>query len=210
MAQFILNWDNTAALADANATGQRVSYRRKDVGGSFLITGFSPANDLPKSATTATSPVLTNNVVYELKVQTLCTVNGPTDNSNGIIEQIGFVCIEPEITQTDIASTITISILGLNITKARFTLRKQSDSSIVDGPTVVVAAGNFISRTAAGLTASTGYYWEVELYATINGVEVISSDAAYLNAVCGPYEFETEAPTTCPAPQDLTVDAIAG
>ena len=36
-----------------------------------------------------------------------------------------------------------------------------------------------------GLDSATGYYLEVEFYATINGVEVISSDAAYLGASCG-------------------------
>lgn len=209
MAQFILGWDNTGALAQPNAIGQRVSYRRKDVGGTWLIAGFSPTNDLPVAAITATSPVLTNNVVYEFKVETLCTINGPSANSNGLIEQIGFACFAPIVSFTDIASTITFDITNLNITKMRFTLRKTSDSSIVNAPTVVVAAGNFISRTVSGLTASTGYYWEVEYYAYLNVVEVISSDVSYLNVKCGPFSFTTAAPTTCPAPEDLSVDGIA-
>ena len=173
------------------------------------MTGFSPANDLLVAAITATSPVLTDNVVYEFIVETLCTKNGPTNNSNGIIEQIGFSCLTPVVSQTDVASTITLNITGLNITKARFTLRKTSDSSIVSAATIVAASGNFITRTVAGLAASTSYYWQVEIYATINGVEIISSNVAYLNALCGPYTFITNAPTTCPAPDNLIVDSVA-
>lgn len=205
MANFILNWDNTAVLAEPNAIAQRALYRRKDVGGSFISSGFTPINDLPKSAITTTSPNLLNNVVYEFKIQAICTENGPTDNDNGIQEQIKFACITPNVSATDVASTITIDVTNLNITKARFTLRLASDNSLVAQSTVL-AAGGFITKTQTGLTASTGYYWQVELYATVNGIEVISSSPSYLNTVCGPYNFSTEEPTSCPAPEDLIVE----
>ena len=209
MAQFTLNWDNAGVLAEPNAIGQRAAYRRKDVGGAFITTGFTPANDMATSINSATSPnSLLENVVYEFKVSAICTENGPTDNNNGIVEQIIFSCILPDVTQTDVASTITLDVTGLNITQARFTLRKQSDNSVVNGPTIVAAIANSITKTATGLTPSTGYYWQVELYATINGVEVVSSSASYLNAVCGPYNFNTDAATSCPAPEDLVVSGV--
>ena len=90
MAQFTLNWDNTALLLEPNVIGQRAYYRRKDVGGTYISAGFSPVNDLPTSAVTTVSPALLDNVVYQFKVETLCTVNGPTVNSNGVIDQIDF------------------------------------------------------------------------------------------------------------------------
>ena len=209
MAQFTLQWNNSAALANSNAISQRVSYRQKSVGGSFITTGFSPSNDLAVSVTTANTPTLSDNVVYEFIVQTICTTGGPTNNDNGIVEAIQFGCINPSISKTDTASTINLDVTGTNITKARFTLRKTSDNSVVSGPTVVLVSGNAASTTATGLTASTSYYWQIELYAIVGGVEVISSSGSYIGSPCGPYSFNNDAPPQCPAPTNLTVSAIS-
>lgn len=205
MAVFTLNWDNTLTLASPNTLAQRASYRRKDVGGAWITAGFTPANDMLKTAITALSPDLLVNVLYEFRVQAICTTNGPTTNSNGIREQIIFACIAPATSQSDVAATASISTVGLNITKVRFTLRKTSDNSIVGGPTTITVAGDLAQTTVTGLTASTSYYWQIELLATVNGVEVVSSAIDYLNAVCGPYSVTTAAPAACQAPEDLEV-----
>jgi hypothetical protein len=205
MSAFSVDWDNTAVLASVNAIGQRVGYRRKDIGGAWITTGFTPLNDLPKSAANAVSPDLLVNVVYEFRVQAICTTGGPTANSNGIQEQIVFACITPTITKTDIASTISIDVTGLNVNKARLTLRKQSDNSIVYGPTTTLESGGTIQATATGLIASTAYYWQIELGAVINGGGVLSSDPFYLNALCTPYNVTTNPPAACVAPESLSV-----
>lgn len=209
MGVFTLNWDNAAVLISANAIGQRAGYRRKDVGGSWITAGFTPANDLLKTAITALSPDLLVNVVYEFRVQGICTTGGPTINTNGVQEQIGFECITPTTSQSDIAATASINTTGLNITKVRFTLRKTSDNSIVSAATTVTVVSNLAQRTATGLTASTSYYWQIELIAVIDGIEVFSSAGAYLGGVCGPYTVVTTAPAACPAPADLEVLANA-
>lgn len=210
MAQFTLNWDNTDLLTEPNVIAQRALYRRKSTGGTFISAGFTPANDLPTSATTTTSPVLLNNVIYEFKIQTLCTVNGPTTNSNGVQEQIAFACITPEITSNDTSSTIVVNCAGLDITKIRFTLRKTSDDSIVYGPVIKlpIDAGNVFTDTASGLDSDTEYYWEYEFYSTVNGIEVISSSVSYLGAVCGAYPGDTTPVTNCTAPEDLVVTNV--
>lgn len=205
MAQFTLNWDNTAALANANAIAQRASYRRRSTMGAFITSGFTPNNDLPKSAVTTQSPVLVDNVVYQFKVETLCTVNGPTINDNGIQEQMKFACITPEIVESDTTSAISIDVTNTDITKARFRLKKTSDNSTIFGPSIVNTVANTVSITATGLTASTAYYWQVEFYATVNGVEVISSAVGYLNSVCGNYASTTTSLLSCSAPEDLVV-----
>lgn len=209
MAVFTLNWDNTVLLAAVNAVAQRVGYRRKDIGGSWITTGFTPTNDLLKTAITALSPDLLVNVVYEFRVQAICTTNSPTINANGIQEQICFACIAPTTTQADTSATASVSTIGLNITKVRFTLRKTSDNSIVGGPTTITVVSNVAQTTITGLIASTSYYWQIELIAVINGVEKVSSAAVYLNSVCGPYTISTTAPAACPAPEDLEVLANA-
>lgn len=209
MANFTLVWDNAAVLASANSISQRVSYRRKDVGGSWITTGFIPVNDMSKSINSALSPTLLDNVIYEFRVQNICTTGGPTINGNGIQEQIVFACITPDVSHTDTASSISITTTALNITKARFTLRKQSDNTIVYGPVVASVISNTAQATATGLTASTTYYWQVELYTTVNNTEVISSNGAYIGAVCGPYNVTTSVPAVCVAPINLVVTANA-
>lgn len=208
MPVFTLTWDNAVVLASPNATAQRAGYRRKDVGGVWITTGFTPANDLPKSAITCLTPVLISNVVYEFRVQAICTVNGPTINSNGIREQIIFACISPSLSQSDVAATADINVTGTNITKAIFTLRKQSDNSAVGGPSTVVVSANHIQKTFTGLVSSTNYYWEIQLIAVVNGIEVNSSSVDYINAVCGPYNMTTTAPPNCPAPGILTISTV--
>jgi hypothetical protein len=196
MAQFTFLWGNTDVLASSNATGQRASYRQKTVGGTWLTSGFTPTNDLTKSAVTVQSPVVTNNVVYEFKLECLCTQNGPTSNDNGIIEQIGFSCITPNLVNTSTTSTATIDLTNTDITKISFELRKASDNSLVFGPVIVARIGNSAQAVAAGLTASTNYYWKTSLIATVNGVEVNSSGTGYINSLCGPFNFTTSvAPT---------------
>ena len=206
MATFTLTW---TPVITGNVTAQRASYRQKSVGGAFLTTGFSPGNDLSTAATTTSHGSLTSNTIYEFKISNVCTTGGPTDNSNGVIEQIVFACISPSTGQTTTTATASYTGLPSDITKVRFTLRKTSDNSLVSGPTTVTVVAGAASVTPTGLTASTSYYFQTEFFTTINGSEVISSDAAYLNAVCGPYTVVTDTPAACPAPDSLVVTGSA-
>ena len=138
MAQFNLTWFNTAVIIDANVTGQTVSHRQKSVGGSYSSVGYTPSNTLPKTASAAQSPVLANNVIWEFKVEAICTVGGPTINDNGVQEGFKFACIEPSISNiTSTSATITLNVLGLDISHAVLTLLKTTDDTIVAGPTSV-------------------------------------------------------------------------
>ncbi len=108
------------------------------------------------------------------------------------------MCIAPTITKTDVIASAVVNVANTDITKARFTLRKNSDNSIVGGPTVVNRIGTTVSSgDFTGLVTSTGYYFQIELYANNQGAEVISSQTGYLESVCGPYPFTTNAPAGC-------------
>lgn len=182
--QFFLIWDELPT--SSNALGIIALYRRKSVGGSFISAGFTPSNTMAKTVVSATSPVLLDNVIYEFIVQTTCTDNGPTNNSNGIQESINFTCILPVIVHTSTQVTATIDVTNTDITKAKFTLKKVSDNSIVSPATVITRMGNSIVATAIGLTAATAYYWQINLYSIINGIETIG-------ATCSPYNITTSA-----------------
>lgn len=196
-AQFNLTWDNTDVNASSNSLHQRASYRQKSVGGSFITTGFTPANDMAKTVNAATTPsTLLFNAVYEFKVENLCTVGGPTINDNGVREAIQFSCINPTTDQDHDSASISVNLTGLDITKVKFTLKKASDNTIV-ASSLVVKSGTSVAYNATGLTPTTNYYWQIELYANVNSVEVISSQAAYLDQPCSPYPFTTEANPTC-------------
>lgn len=192
MPQFNLNWFNTAVIISPNALFQRALYRQKSIGGSFISIGFTPSNDLPKTASATISPNLAANVIWQFEVEAICTVGGPTINENGVQEKIAFACLTPSLSQTATTATIVLNITGLDITKARFILHKDSDDSVVSGPTIVNPSGSAISLNVTGLTAETVYYWEVELYSTTNGVEVISSTLDQLGSSCQSMTFETD------------------
>ncbi len=207
MSQFTLDWDNTALLATGNTIGQRAVYRYKSVGGAFISTGFTPDNDLADSVDSVDSPVLDDNKVIEFKIQTLCEVSGPTDNDNGIQEVIDFAEIIPEIGKDDSSSEIEINVTNLDITKARFTLRKASDNSLVTS-TVVNKSVNTIALTKTGLTFLTNYYWQIELYAIVNTIEVISSYLEYIGTPFSPYPFTTDAPPVCDPVTAMDVTSV--
>lgn len=199
MATLYCNWDNTAVAASSNVTFQRVSWRERLVGGGFNTSSITPSNDMAKTVNAANFSAATVNKVYEFKVEALCTVGGPTINSNGIVENLVFECVLPSsfvVTESTIA--FNISIPSTDITKARVRLKKQSDDSLIDTQTINKVS-NAIDYTFTGLTASTGYYFEVEFYATVNVVEVISSSLDYLGAACGGNIINYTATTSTPA-----------
>lgn len=184
--QFTLTWDSSKVVFSSNATAQTALYRRKSVGGAYISAGFTPANNMAKTVEAALSPVLLDNVIYEFKVQTICTVHGPTNDRNGIQEAINIACILPVVTHTSSQTTITIDVTNTDITKARFVLRKVSDDTIASPSVVVTRIGNSIASTAIGLIAATSYYWQINLYSTVNGIEVIGT-------TCSPYNVTTSA-----------------
>ncbi len=209
MAQITLEWENDNVLDNPNIISQRASYRPRTAGGSFLTAGFTPPNDMDKTVVTADTPnTLSDNVVYEVKVEAICTVNGPTINDNGIQEFINFACITPTLTKTSTTGSISLNVTGLDITKARFTLRKSSDNSIITPPTIIPKLGTTIALGVVGLVGSTSYYWQVELYATVNNTEVLSSTTDYLGTICSPYPFTTDAPPVCSPITAVTVTSI--
>ena len=185
MAILYCTWDNTAVSASSNVISQRLSWREKTVGGGFNTTSVTPSNDMSKTINAANFTAATVNKVYEFKVEAICTEGGPTANLNGVIENIVFDCVIPEITVPSSTSlAFHIAIPSTDITKARVRLKLQSDNSLIDTQTITKVS-NAIDYTFTGLTPATGYYFEVEFYAIVNTVEVISSSIDYIGASCG-------------------------
>lgn len=208
MAQFTLIWNNASLLANANDISQQALYRYKQIGGNYISTGFTPANDLAKTVSTVDSPILNDNKVIQFKTTALCTSGGPVDNDNGIQEAIEFSEVIPTIAHTDNSSSISLDVTGLDITKARLTLRKSSDNTIVGAAIIANNINNTIQASQNGLVYSTNYYWQVELYATVNNIEVKSSDIDYRGSLFSPYPFMTNAPAVCNPATAVTVSSI--
>jgi hypothetical protein len=208
MAHFNITWFNTAVIINPNAAGQRVSHRQKSLGGSFVTTGYTPANDLPKTASASQSPVLADNVVWEFKVEAICTEGGPTINDNGLQEGLKFACLEPVISNIDTDSaTIALNVLNTDIASATFILHKAADNVVVAGPTTIARVGNSITWNVTGLDPETEYYVETVLYAIVNGSQIASNDPGQLNASCISENFTT-LPDTCAPITDLDVTSI--
>lgn len=214
MSQFTLQWDNSSVLNNNNAIGQRASYRSRTVGGDYIATGFSPNNDLAKSAITTDTPVLLDNVVYQFKVETLCTVNGPTINDNDIQEAISFNCISPNITVTTTHAEFNLDVTGTDIIKIRVVTRRASDSVIIDTSISTRISNNVYYqvydplKVSTLLTPGTNYYFQIELYALVNNVEVKSSSVQFLGETCSPYPFTTLTPPVCDPLTSITVTSI--
>ncbi len=199
MAQFNITWYNTAVIINPNATGQRVSHRGKTAGGAYVTAGYTPANNLPKTASASQSPILGDNVVWEFKVECLCDEGGPTPNDNGNIEGLKFACLEPVVSNIETDSvTITLNVLNTDITSATFILHKSADDVVVAGPTTIARVGNSITWNVTGLDPETNYYVETILYAIVNGAQIASNDADQLNASCISEDFITLADVCAP------------
>jgi hypothetical protein len=191
MPQFNLAWFAAPVMVNPNAISQRALYRRKSVGGAFISTGFTPANDLTIVTQAVTSPDLLANVIWEFKVQAICTTGGPVDNNNGLVEGLKFACLTPVTSSTTSTATIQINISNTDITKATFTLHKSSDDSVIFGPTTVNPSGSIIQNVAIGLDDDTEYYWSYHLHALVNGVEINSLAVNQLNSSCESDPFST-------------------
>jgi len=208
MAQFTLVWIADQLITNVNAIGQTVSYRQKSVGGSWLTAGFAPANPLSNVVETVESPVLTDNIVYEFKVECNCTENGPTPNDNGIQEGINFACIAPTFELFPTQINVIVDVTGTDITKARFVMRRADNNNIVHGPNTVNRIGDTVELLHTVLTPATNYYVQIDLLATINTIEVISNASNQLGTACSPYPVATEAAPVCDPITALTVSSI--
>lgn len=192
MAILQINWNAENTDGNPSVTGLRISKRVKAVGGAWDTSGFDTPNDMANSLAT-NQAVVTANRVYEFKVESLCSAGGPVQNLNGVQEGIAFECITPGKEFTHNSLQVTIPTLLTDITKARIVVHLTSDDSIVSSG-IYNSNGVQIQANITSLVQNTEYYFTVELYAMVNGFEVISSDAAFLNAVCGgtvDYEFQT-------------------
>lgn len=173
-SNFVMTWTPSTT---AFTTAQRAYYRKKTTGGSFLTSGFTPANDLTTLDTTASVAGLTNNEVYEFRVANLCITGGPNYNSNGIKEAIKFNCSSAPVISliTSTGSTATVSGLPSDITKVRFTLYDGSGTTIIQGPVDIATSAGSAVKVYTGLTTATNYIVAIQLIAVVNGTEQMSS-----------------------------------
>lgn len=206
MGQYQLNWFAAPVMVNLNATGQQAVYRRKSTGGAYLTTGFTPSNPLLKTTEQVTSGVLADNILWQFKVQALCTVGGPTDNDNGPIEGMKFACLTPSLSWDKFDATITLNVGANDVESAIFTLHLASDDSVIDISSLVARVGSAITYQATGLTDDTEYYWTYVMKNTVNGVLIASSDADQLGTSCVSIDFMTD-PDVCLPITDVTVEA---
>lgn len=216
MAQFTLSWDNGNILTNENALSQRASYRPRTGDGPWITTGFDPTNDMEKEITEADSPdTLNDNIVYQFKIEAICTTGGPTINDNGVREAINFVCITPTITHTYKYGDIELDVSNTDITKATITLRKGSNNALIDIATVDRVGDSIYMETPSAvrsptivLDSSSTYYWQVELIANVNNEEVGSTRSDFIGSLCSPYPFTTDAPPVCDPITDIDISSV--
>jgi len=199
MGTIRLNWNNI------NVTGVlgllvRASKRIKAIGGAWDTSNFTPANDMANTVNETDADVV-NNKVYQFKLESICSGGGITPNLNGIQENIYFACTGAVHSQTHNTVLITVTTTNCDWSKIRVTIRLTADDSLIDSEDVVVPVGaGSVAAYFSGLTPLTSYYYEVEMFASVNAGEVNSSGGAYLGDPCFSTEFTMAA---APADQEI-------
>jgi len=217
--KFNLSWNNTSIQGNANVVSQEAGYQSKLVPG-WITTGFTNyANPIPVAQHTSTSPDLNDNIIYQFRVNSLCSTGGPMPNIGGVVEAIHFACIVASTVMSGISATCTINLANTSITKVRFSLKEMLGSTpspsdpVKLSPTVVArdTTANTATVTVNNLEYTKKYYWETELYSTIRNnsvdTEVISSSPAYLGVRCID-QFTMPAPPSCAAVTALIVEVV--
>ena len=190
MANFTLNWLNPNV--SSNVINQRADYRQRTVGGAYLITGFSPTNDLAPAARSTTINNLLWNVAYQFQQANICTVGGPTYNTAGMVEFIKYQCTAITAVPTDSTVLVTVSGLPDDINSVILTNNGVNQTVV---PISGTASFNF-----GNLTASTAYTATAQYGSIINGIQYM--DPAVVTCSLN---YTTNAPVQCPAPTNLTV-----
>jgi hypothetical protein len=220
MAKFNLTWNSSSLQGNTNVTSQEASWQKK-IGGTWSASGFNPANPLLTSASATQSPdLIPDNVIYQFRIRTMCTLNGPVNNVGGPSELIHFACpTAPSLSNTGLTATIAVDLTGTDINKVAFTLRKAPVAPALPSPTdpIVMArtivnkgSGTVVSITAStGVAYSTAYYWEVDMCATLfNGginTDVWSAaNTGNIGSTCK-FMFTAVDPPTCAMVTGLTI-----
>lgn len=202
MPTITLNWTlNT----NGNTVNQRASKRaiattkHPSESTVFSSTGFTPPNDLATSISSASFTAI-GNVIYEMKVENICSLGGPTINNNGIRQGIKFSCLPVNFgTVTDNTTQISVNVnaIGTDIAQVIFVLTETNGGAIVESKTVAaLQSGNTIANFI-GLNAGTSYTITTSYQATVNGALVTS-------AAC-PSVTQTTGSASCVAPGALTI-----
>lgn len=201
-SQFTFNWTPAP-----DAVSQLAKWRVKNVDIGWHIEFVTPANPLGPSIDEAVLYTDDNdfrikeNTIYQFQVDSFCTESTElpfNSNTNGIVEKISLLDRFDENygigSQSITNITTTSAKLSLNfnghpfLTKIRIRTKKVSDSTLVSDNTYDVlqyispsVTNGIQTFTVSGLTANTNYYWELEFYSVVNGVEVKSTDIGQIS-----------------------------
>ena len=175
MGSFNLSW-----TAPATSLNQYVKYRTKGSGSWSYSPYITSANPQTNTATSATVGVLPNNWVYQFQIDNVCTAGGAPQSSL-IIEDIVFQCIQPTVATTSTTWSFNFGTIG-NIDSIVATLIKTSTGAVAGYVTLPNGATSF---GFTGLTPSTQYHLSYVMQATVNGVQINSTDyPTQLGAPC--------------------------
>ena len=202
MANIFLSW---VPANNANATGQIAKAIAK-INGSTpnITTQFSPSNTMIKTVSSTVFSTINTNMVYRFTIETICSVGGPTPNTNGVQEEIVFECVNPTALTGDITNNtykarvikgiysivdgVSYAIPVSSIQGVEYTLYNAANTVLISGPALGVLTGTgsneAYTHTFTGLVASTGYTLRLVLLSIVNGVLVRSDSPSYLNGPC--------------------------
>ena len=192
MATFNLSW-TAPVLTNSTVTNQRVEYRQRNIGPFINNTNnISPLNDLSNTAIAAVINNLTDNMIYEFRVLSVCPGGVTNVNGNGVQENINFFCIPPTAnTATDTSITVVVAPLPSDINKVTF--------NIGTGNVFATPVNGVATHTFPNLTPGLSYTITAQLTATLK-----TGDKTSTFADCS-VTRSTAPATSCTAPNNLVV-----
>jgi len=170
------------------STSQTVQYK---LASASTYTTFSTLTGV---ATTETVTGLSDNLIYDFRINTGC--NGGTSTSSPVVQRINIIC--PTVTVTATSTTLAYSFPEIGGSVGSYSVKLFNSAGTSELASSTPTGTTTLSGTFTALTASTGYK-----------IRVVPTAGTITKTDCAFTTGTTSAPPVCNAPTGVTADLVA-
>jgi hypothetical protein len=155
---------------------------------------YTTFSTLTGIATTETVTGLSNNVIYDFRINTAC--NGGTATSSPVVQRINIIC--PTVTVTATSTTLAYSFPEIGGSVGTYSVKLFNSAGTSELSSQTPIGTTTLTGTFTDLTASTGYK-----------IRVVPTAGTITKTDCAFTTGTTSAPPVCNAPTGVTADLVA-
>jgi hypothetical protein len=155
---------------------------------------YTTFSTLTGIATTETVTGLSNNVIYDFRINTAC--NGGTGTSSPVVQRINIIC--PTVTVTATSTTLAYSFPEIGGSVGTYSVKLFNSAGTSELSSQTPIGTTTLTGTFTDLTASTGYK-----------IRVVPTAGTITKTDCAFTTGTTSAPPVCNAPTGVTADLVA-